>query len=563
MTGGLLADGLVIFAYFAVVLSIGLYKGRGSKSIESFAVGDRSIPWWAVLASILAAEISAATFLGAPGEGYAERNFAYAQLAIGTILARVLIAYIFIKPYYDFRVVSIYEYLFIRFGRRTKDAASAIFLITRVLASGTRLYVAAIVLVLGYEYVTGAELPPLQQVPIYLGALVAVTALTAIYTALGGIKAVVWTDLIQVIVMFGALGFAIWSILSHIPGGLGAVFASAHKVVLDPVLVAREGHAAAQASAEKLASHALQFYDSGITPGLSFWQNVRSILESEYTIWAALIGSTFTTLATHGTDQDMVQRMLTAKNHTKSRLSLILSGLADLPLVLCFLFVGLLLWSYYQQPGMTAPFAHYIVYEMPPGVRGLLVAGLFATAMGSLSTALNALATSFVEDWYRPYLHREATPAHIVRAARRATVVFSILLVIVGGVTAYAVIVLHARIIPVVLGIFGYTYGSLLGVFLVGLLTRGRGSERGNLVAMACGFVVVALLSGLHNDLWALLHPSTPDAVLWKPAWLPKIEFPWRVAFGSVVTFLVALGFRTPEEQILTAAAKRRAGAGA
>jgi len=563
MTGGLLADGLVIFAYFAIVLSIGLYKGRGSKSIESFAVGDRSIPWWAVLASILAAEISAATFLGAPGEGYAERNFAYAQLAIGTILARFLIAYIFIKPYYDFRVVSIYEYLFIRFGRRTKDAASAVFLITRVLASGTRLYVAAIVLVLGYEYVAGVELAPLQQVPIYIGALIAVTALTAIYTALGGIKAVVWTDLIQVIVMFGALGFAIWSILSHIPGGLSEVFASAHKVVIDPVLVAREGQAAAQASAEKLAHHALQFYDSGITPGLSLWQNVRSILESEYTIWAALIGSTFTTLATHGTDQDMVQRMLTAKNHTKSRLSLILSGLADLPLVLCFLFVGLLLWSYYKQPGMTAPFAHYIVYEMPPGVRGLLVAGLFATAMGSLSTALNALATSFVEDWYRPYLHREATPTHIVRAARRATVVFSILLVIVGGVTAYAVIVLHARSIPVVLGIFGYTYGSLLGVFLVGLLTRGRGSERGNLIAMVCGFVVVALLSGLHNDLWALFHPSTPDVILWKPAWLPKIEFPWRVAFGSVVTFLVALGFRTPEEQIITAAAKRRAGAGA
>jgi SSS family transporter len=560
---GMLADGLVIFAYFAIVLSIGLYKGRGSKSIESFAVGDRSIPWWAVLASILAAEISAATFLGAPGEGYAERNFAYAQLAIGTILARVLIAYIFIKPYYDFRVVSIYEYLFIRFGRRTKDAASAIFLITRVLASGTRLYVAAIVLVLGYEYVTGAELPPLQQVPIYLGALIVITALTAIYTALGGIKAVVWTDLIQVIVMFGALGFAIWSILSQIPGGLGEVFASAHKVVIDPTLAAREGQAVAQASAEKLAHHALEFYDSGITPGVGFWQNVRSILESEYTIWAALIGSTFTTLATHGTDQDMVQRMLTAKNHTKSRLSLILSGLADLPLVLCFLFVGLLLWSYYQKPGMTAPFAHYIVYEMPPGVRGLLVAGLFATAMGSLSTALNALATSFVEDWYRPFINPSATTLHILRAARRATVAFSILLVAVGGVTAYAVIVLHARIIPVVLGIFGYTYGSLLGVFLVGLLTRGRGSERGNLIAMVCGFVVVALLSGLHNDLWALVHPMDPDIVLWKPDWLPKIEFPWRVAFGSVVTFLVALGFRTPEEQILAAAEKRRAGAGA
>ena len=135
---GLLLDGFVVFVYFAAIIAIGLYKGRGSRNLESFAVGDRNIPWWAVLASILAAEISAATFLGAPGEGYEKRNFTYAQLALGTILARIIIAYVFIKPYYDFGVVSIYEYLLLRFGRRTKNTASAIFLITRALASGTR-----------------------------------------------------------------------------------------------------------------------------------------------------------------------------------------------------------------------------------------------------------------------------------------------------------------------------------------------------------------------------------------------------------------------------------------
>jgi SSS family transporter len=536
MNHGLLIDGLVVLAYFVTVISIGLYKGRGSNSIESFSTGDRSIPWWAVLASIMAAEISAATFLGAPGEGYALRNFTYAQLAIGTILARVLIAYIFIKPYYEFRVVSIYEYLFIRFGTRTKDAASAVFLLTRALASGTRLYVAAIVLVLGYELVTGHELKPLEQMPVYVGALIFVTALTAVYTAIGGIKAVVWTDLIQVIVMFGALGFAIWSLLSAIPGGMSGV----HSAMNQP--------------------GDWKFFDSGIDPSRTFLGNVRSILENEYTIWAALIGSTFLTLGTHGTDQDMVQRMLTAKNYHRSRLSLILSGLADLPLVFCFLFVGMLLWSYYKVPNMDAPFAHYIVYEMPAGIRGLLVAGLFATAMGSLSTALNALATSFVEDWYRPYINRNASTAHIVRAARRSTVVFSILLIIIGALTAYAKIVLDMRIIPIVLGIFGYTYGSLLGVFLVGLLTRGRGSERGNLIAMLSGFLVVAVFSGLHNDIWALLHPATPHAILWKPEWLPKIEFPWRIAFGAVATFFVALCFRTPDEQIELARVKRLAG---
>jgi solute:Na+ symporter, SSS family len=177
--------------------------------------------------------------------------------------------------------------------------------------------------------------------------------------------------------------------------------------------------------------------------------------------------------------------------------------------------------------------------------------------MGSLSTALNALATSFTEDWYRPYVRKNAaSPDQIIRAARISTVIFSVLLILIGSATAYAKIVLNARIIPIVLGIFGYTYGSLLGVFLVGLLTKRRGSEAGNLFAMICGFVIVAVLSGLHNDLWTLLNPPAPDGVhpvLWAPAWLPKIEFPWRIAFGAVVTFAVAACFKTPEIRVLAA----------
>ena len=262
-------------------------------------------------------------------------------------------------------------------------------------------------------------------------------------------------------------------------------------------------------------------------------------------------------MATHGTDQDMVQRMLTARDHHRSRASLILSGLADLPLVLCFLLVGILLWVHYQQPHKDAPFAYFIVHELPPGIRGVLFAGIFATAMGSLSTALNALATSFTEDWYKNFFRPKATDAQVLRAARISTIVFSVLLILIGAATAYAKIILHARIIPIVLGIFGYTYGSLLGVFLVGLLTKRRGSEAGNLAAMAAGFVCVALLSGLHNDLWTLAHPAAatgaPIAPLWAPEWLPRIEFPWRVAFGSVVTFAVAVLFQTPDAQIQSA----------
>ncbi|HEX4085814.1 MAG TPA: sodium:solute symporter [Chthoniobacteraceae bacterium] len=544
----MILDCFVIVAYFAIIVSIGLYKGRGSRTMEGFAVGDRNIPWWAVLASILAAEVSAATFLGAPGEGYEYRNYFYAQLAIGTILARLLVSIIFIKPYYDFRVISIYDFLRIRFGETTRNGASIVFLITRALASGTRLYVAAIVLVLAWEKIYDVHLTPVQAVWIYFGALLLLTVFTAIYTALGGIKAVVWTDFIQATLMFGALGFAIYELLHRIPGGWATVIQRTREVIPNPEDVAKLGKAAAMANARNTAAHALKFWNSGITPGAGFWPNVKNVLETEYTVWAAFIASTFTTMATHGTDQDMVQRMLTAKDHVRSRLSLILSGLIDLPLGLCFLTVGILLWAFYQKPGMADPFAYYIVHGLPPGVRGIVIAGLFATAMGSLSTALNALATSFTEDWYLPYINPGASPARVVRAARISTIFFSVALVLIGAATAYAKLVLDLRIIPIVLGIFGYTYGSLLGVFLAGMLTKTRGDNAGNILAMVIGFLAVAVLSGLHNSLWIIIR-NNPSAVLWKPAWLPEIAFPWRIAFGSVITFMIAILFPTPRER--------------
>ncbi len=498
--------------------------GGREKSMEGFALGDRQIPWWAVLASILAAEISAATYLGAPAEGFALRNYTYAQLVIGTVLARLLVAWIFIKPYYDYNVVSIYEFLETRFGQTTKNAASAIFLVTRALASGTRLYVAAILLVLLYPMVTGHSLSPHQEFFIYLGALVVITTLTTIYTAIGGIKAVVWTDLIQVIVLGGALVFTILTLLQQIPGGL----AGAQSVLTE--------------------NGSVYFFDSGLSPELSGWAQVRHILETPYTLWAAFIGSTFLTMATHGTDQDMVQRMLTAKDHNRSRWALILSGLADLPVVLAFLSVGMLLWVFFHHhpdPNLPEkhPYAYYILHYLPVGVRGLVVAGLFATAMGSLSTALNALATSFIRDWYQPFIRPDAKTPDILRAARWSTIVFSILLVLIGAATAWKVIFdPQTRIIPIVLGIFGYTYGSLLGVFLVGALTKTRGNDRGNLIAMLLGFVVVAILSGLHNDV--LLMLGFPPIVM--PNGFPTIAFVWRIFFGTITTFSVAICFQTP-----------------
>ncbi len=520
-------DLIIIGVYFTVIISIGLYASRGQKTMESYALGDRSMPWWAVLASILASEISAGTFLGTPGEGYAKRNFLYAQLVIGTILARLLVAAIFIKPFYKYKVTSIYEFLEIRFGLLTRRVASLVFLLTRSLASGSRIFIAAILLALAWE-VAHPEFSAMsreerfgQELIIYAGAVIAITGLTALYTTLGGIKAVVWTDLIQISLMFGAAFYVFFWLLDK-TGGWSAFEGS----VSSPIAI-----------------------DTGIKPGRDFGEHFKFILEQEYTIWAALLGSIFTTLATHGTDQDMVQRMLTSKDARRGQRAVIVSGLIDLPVVIGFLAIGILIWKFYElHPGNKPEgdpgiFAWFMVHDLTPGIRGLLAAGLFATAMGSLSTALNALATSFTKDWYVGVFRPDADSRQQMRAARFSTVAFAVFLAIIGVGTAWVKLKNpELRIIPIVLGSFGYTYGSLLGVFLIGMLTKTRGSCKGNVIGMICGFLAVGVLTNLPNDVWNML---TGAPLYQNPDWLPVIAFTWRIMAGTLVTVGVALCFRS------------------
>src|SRR5213595_4019632 len=528
MDARLFIDSGVLLVYFVVIIGIGLRMGRKERDLEDFALGRRQIPWWAVFASLIAAETSAGTFFGTPGEGFSHRDYTYLQLAFGTIIGRILVSYIFSKPYYDYKVFSIYEYLTARFGVGSKNAASAVFMITRLLASRTRLYVAAIALALAYEMISGARPNETQTLWIYIGATVAIVILTAIYTTLGGIKAVIWTDLIQASIMIGSAVAALALLYFAIPGGW-------HEIVQ------RRGD-----------FHVSDLIATGLDPAKSGWDKWKGMFETEYTIFAGLIGSVFITMGTHGTDQDMVQRMLTAKDIRRSRRSLILSGLADIPIAFTFLSIGLLLWVYYQaHPDPSLPktpneiFCHFILYEMPVVLRGLLIAGIFATAMGSLSTALNALATSFTRDWYETYVNRNATSEQSLRAVRWATVWFAILMIVVASTTAYLVIVYpNVRIIPIVLGIYGYTYGSVLGIFLAGMLTKSRGSNRGNIIAMITGFIVVTILSDLLNTVARLFG----KVAYVKPGWLPTMEFPWWICFGTIVTFSVAILFRTGRE---------------
>ena len=524
-------DILVILLYFALVFGIGFSQRSRSGSMEGFALGNREIAWWAVLASILAAEISAGTFFGAPGEGYALRNFTYIQLIIGYLLARVVVSAVFIPAFYQHNVVSIYEFLGTRFGPRTRRVSSGVFLVTRVLASGSRLWVPSVMLVLVWQLANqGKTLSPTEEFLLTGGALILVTLATAVYTAVGGIRAVIWTDVLQIGVLLCALSFSLVYLLGHVPGGL----AGAREALTRP--------------------DDLKIFDLGLKAGAGFWENVKHVLEQEYTLWAAFIGSTFVTLATHGTDQDMVQRMLTAKNQRQSGLATILSGVVDVPITMAVLAIGILLSVYYQaHPDPLLPrsaegvvqsnkvFPHFILTVMPGGLRGLVIAGVLATTMGSLGTALNSLATSYVRDFHFRWFGEPPDERGRVRVLRFGTVLFAGLLISVALATAW-VSVKHPglRIIPIILGIFGYTYGSLLGVFMVGLFTKDRGSDSGNLWAMGAGFLAVAYLSGLDQGLAGLVGGKGFS----RPTWMPVVEFPWRIFFGTVVTFAVAVGFR-------------------
>src|SRR5579862_501548 len=262
-------DCAVLFIYFFGIVGIGLWAGRRNRNLKDFALGGRSIPWWAVLASIVAAETSAVTFLGTPGEGYTTQGYVYGQLAIGTILARIIVAFTFIKPYYRYRVESVYEFLDVRFGQWTRNAASAIFLVTRVLGIGVRLYLGGVFLVVIWRYLLNH---PKISLATYFWGIVFVTLITTVYTAFGGIKAVVWTDVIQTVLMMGSMIAAMVLLGHRIPGGLSGV-------------------------RETMGGFgSIRVFETGFHPGQTAMQTFFRVLVDPYTIFGALIGSTFLTM---------------------------------------------------------------------------------------------------------------------------------------------------------------------------------------------------------------------------------------------------------------------------
>jgi SSS family transporter len=449
----------VIAAYLLGVTWFGARFRKPQTDLTQYFLGGRTAPWWAIALSIVSAETSTLTIVGTPALSF-NGNFAFLQVVLGYLLARVLISILFLPAYFRGHMFTAYQLMQQRFGERVRRLTAVIFLFTRAMAEGVRVFAISIVIsiILGTgEFVS----------------IVLIVALTLFYTFEGGMTAVIWTDVLQMgMYVAGALA-SFFVILHKIPGGWP--------------------HVAAMAGA------------AGKFQVLDF----RTALNIPYTFWAGMIGGCFLTTASHGTDQLIVQRLLSARSEGDSRKALFASWVVVFGQFTLFLLIGVLLWVLYRDAGLTAPkpldrlYPLFVWQNLPVGVRGLIMAAILAAAMANLSAALNSLASTTVLD-----LFRNLGAENPMRLAHAATVVWAVVLVAIGAVAQFWGTVLESG-----LSIASVTLGLLLGVFLLGVLTR-RVGERGAAVGVIVGLVVILYVRFATN-----------------------IAFTWWVPIGSAATF--------------------------
>ncbi len=474
-------DLLIIAIYLAGITLFGLRFRKRQRSLRDYFLADRNIPWWAIALSIVAAETSTLTIISIPGLAY-ESNFGFLQVVFGYLVARVIISLLFIPQYFRGEMFTAYQLIERRFGPRLRSVTAGLFLLTRAAAEGVRVF--AVSIVVGIAIGTGD-----------LASIAIITLLTLIYTFEGGMAAVIWTDVVQMAIYVGGTLVGFFTILHAVPGGWHTIHATA------------------------AAAGKFQVFD--FTP--SFWKT--------YTFWAGIIGGTFLTTASHGTDQLMVQRLLSARNQRQSQAALLASGVAILFQFTLFLMVGAMLYVFYRLNPPQVPlgradriFPTFIVTQMPHGISGLLIAAILAAAMSNLSAALNSLSSSAIVDFYlrrRP----ETAEARRVTLSRTATILW--------GLVLFGLALLSRRgghVVEVGLSIASVAYGALLGVFLLGLLTR-RATQTGAIWGMICGFAVELYIWQEANLPWTWVHLPRP------------VPWTWYVVIGTVVTF--AIGYAT------------------
>jgi len=522
-TGFGLIDLTVVAGYFLLLAVTGALLSRQSaKNSRDYFLGSRSMPSWAVAISIVATSLSAVTFIGAPEQAY-KGDLTYLATNIGMVLAAFVIALVFIPAFYRSGSASIYELLEERFGPAARKSASITFLIGRVLASGARVYAGAIpaaIVLFGFE--RGNQ-------PLYLMGAIAVLAIVGIvYTLAGGIKSVIWSDVIQFAILIGAAICAI------------VVIASTINSPLDTVL--HELKTGANNGQSKLTLIDLSFE----------WQ-------APFTLPACIIGFTLLGIGSYGTDQDLAQRMLTCKDAKQGARSVIVGILMGIPSVTIFLTLGLLLWVLYQRPELTSVentvppeesmtiFLHYILTQIPPGVRGLMMAGLFAAGLSSLNSAINAMSAAFISDLYKPMMNRRRSAPlseqHLVRVGRIGVIAWGIVLAVFACVCIYWKQMNGDTLIVFALSVMSFAYAGLIGVFFCALLTK-RGSSASVIAALIVGFVWMFITQRFIYDAVPMIHSPRIE-------YFYGINFTWKLTIGVLLsTSVCAVGSRQSKASI-------------
>ena len=442
-------DLLVVTLYVAGTLWIGLARARRQTSVDDYFTTGRRAPWWVVMASIVATETSTVTVVSLPGFAFGT-DLTFLQLVLGYLVGRVVVTVLLIPRYFRGEYLTAYQVLTERFGGGVGRLAATIFLATRNLADGFRLFATGLVLGAVLLTVPGAAETATELVPqldptttVLLTSIVLLGSVTVAYTYLGGMSAVLWTDLLQLTVYVGGSMIAGILLLTMIPGGWSQVVATGRE------------------------AGRLRLFDFT-------WD-----LDRSYTFWSGLVGGTFLTIATHGTDQLLVQRYLCSRSAREAGRALLWSGGVILGQFLLFLLIGVMLFTYYTAHAPEALsaitvggelatdriFPHFIVTELPSGLRGLVVAAIFAAAMSTLSSSLNASASSTLGDFYMPATGHRRSARHYLTMARRSTIVWGLVQI----ATACLAISLSSRVVDEVLGISSFTGGLILGVFLLGI----------------------------------------------------------------------------------------------
>lgn len=467
-------DLAVIVAYLVGVTLFGLHFRRKQQTLRNYFLASNRIPWWAISLSIVAAETSTLTVISVPGMAY-DQDFRFLQLVFGYLIGRVVVAFVFLPRYFQGQLVTAYQLMERRFGQRLRSLTAGIFLATRAAAEGVRVFAVAIVV----RVALGGMLTGLTDFQRDVCAIGIVTALTLIYTFQGGIAAAIWTDVLQQSVYVAGTLVGFFTILHLVPGGWHTV--------------------------DTLAGHAGKFriFDFSIN------------LTTTYTFWSGLIGGTFLNCASHGTDQLIVQRLLSARSERQAKVALLLSGVAILFQFSLFLFIGAMLFAFYRifpgAAGFTRSdtiFPTFVVTHMPHVISGLLIAAILAAAMSNLSAALNSLTSTSVVDFYIR-LFPNSTEERRMQLSRAAMVVWTLVLFFLALLARHG-----GRVIEVGLSIASVAYGALLGAFLLGVLTR-KASENGAMIGMILGFAL--------------------NLYLWLGT---RVPFTWYVALGSITTFI-------------------------